>query len=138
MKSLLMILPSGRILTYRDIRFERVADLDDDDNIVGYSTKLRFHKGYYRSVIWHGTFAENAVQATAADILRGTLVRLDDVNMGATAHTHDEVLLEVDENVAENASRFLSEIMRYGFDWSDGLPIMSEETSGYYYSKAEG
>ena len=69
MKSLLMILPSGRVLTYRDIRFERVADLDDDDNIIGYSTQLRFHKGYYRSRIWHGTLCENAVQATAADIL---------------------------------------------------------------------
>jgi DNA polymerase len=137
MKSLLMILPSGRFLTYRDIRFESVADLDDDDNIVGYSTKLRFHKGYGRSVIWHGTFCENAVQATAADILRGTLVRLDDEGMGATAHTHDEVLLEVPEADAELAEGLLRDTMRQGFTWSAGLPIMSEEETGFYYSKWE-
>ena len=136
-KSLLMVLPSGRLLTYRDIRFEHVADLDDDDNVVGYSTKLRFHKGYYRSVIWHGTFAENAVQATAADILRGTLVRLDEIEMGATAHTHDEVLVEVDEDEADGTEIVLASIMRQGFDWSKGLPIMSEEETGYYYSKWE-
>ena len=132
MKSLLMILPSGRALTYRDIRFERVADLDDDDNVVGYSTQLRFHKGYYRSKIWHGTLCENAVQGTAADILRGTLVRCDDI----VAHTHDEIVAEVEEKYAEFAMHSLRNIMRRGFDWSDGLPIMSEETCGYYYSKA--
>jgi DNA polymerase len=137
MKSLLMILPSGRMLTYRDIKFERVADLDDDDQVIGYSTKLRFHKGYYRSVIWHGTLCENAVQATAADILRGTLVRLEEEGMGATAHTHDEVLLEVPEADAELATGLLRDTMRQGFDWSDGLPIMSDEETGYYYSKWE-
>lgn len=137
MKSLLMILPSGRMLTYRDIKFERVADLDDDDQVIGYSTKLRFHKGYYRSVIWHGTFCENAVQATAADILRGTLVRLDEIDMGATAHTHDEVLLEVPETEADDTSHDLAVIMRQGFGWSGGLPIMSDEETGYYYSKWE-
>jgi DNA polymerase len=139
MKSLLMILPSGRMLTYRDIRFERVADLDDDDQVVGYSTKLRFHKGYYRSVIWHGTFCENAVQATAADILRGTLVRLDSHEElpGATAHTHDEVLLEVPEAAADYTTVALSNVMRRGFWWSAGLPIMSDEETGYYYSKWE-
>jgi DNA polymerase len=141
MKSLLMILPSGRILTYRDIRFERVADLDDDDNIVGYSTKLRFHKGYYRSVIWHGTFCENAVQATAADILRGTLVRLEnqDVPVPVVAHTHDEIVVETEDGPqAADVMWTLGWVMRDGFSWSDGLPIMTEETSGYYYSKAEG
>jgi hypothetical protein len=130
-------------LTYRDIRFERVADLDDDDNIVGYSTQLRFHKGYYRSHIWHGTFCENAVQAVAADILRGTLVRLEtEINdipryMGAVAHTHDEVVLEPFEADEDIVPDLLHDVMCRGFDWSEGLPIASEENSGYYYSKAE-
>jgi hypothetical protein len=28
--------------------------------------------------------------------------------------------------------------MQQGFDWSKGLPLMSEETIGYYYTKHEG
>jgi len=28
--------------------------------------------------------------------------------------------------------------MQQGFDWSQGLPLMSEETVAYYYSKSEG
>ena len=137
MKSLLMILPSGRVLTYRDIRFENVAQLDDDDNITGYREELRFHKGYYRSSIWHGTFCENAVQAVAADILRGTLVRLSHTG-DVVAHTHDEIVVEVPDNTEDEIMRILGNIMRQGFDWSKGLPIMSEETCGYYYSKMEG
>jgi hypothetical protein len=131
-----MILPSGRFLTYRDIRWERTADLVDDDNIIGYSRKLRFHKGYYRSEIWHGTFCENAVQGVAADILRGTLVRLDDTD-DVVAHTHDEIVAEVSVGAEDTVVDVLRDIMRAGFDWSDGLPIMSEETCGYYYSKME-
>jgi hypothetical protein len=28
--------------------------------------------------------------------------------------------------------------MQRGFPWSEGLPLMSEETLGYYYSKHDG
>lgn len=28
-------------------------------------------------------------------------------------------------------------LMQTGFDWSAGLPLMSEETVAYYYTKAE-
>jgi hypothetical protein len=140
MKSLLMILPSGRALTYRDIRFESVAQLDDDDNITGYREELRFHKGYYRSSIWHGTFCENAVQAVAADILRGTLVRLEGEGLNVVAHTHDEIVIETDDDsvAAGDDQWLLGFTMREGFEWSDGLPVMSEETCGYYYTKHEG
>jgi DNA polymerase len=135
-KSLLMILPSGRLLTYRDIRFERVADLDEDDNVIGYSTQLRFYKGYGRAKVWHGTLCENAVQAVAADILRGTLVRLEAENASAVAHTHDEVVLECNEDNAVMVTAALYEVMTRGFDWSEGLPIAAEQQVGYYYSKA--
>ena len=46
--SLLCMLPSGRTLTYRDIRRERIAELDDDDKPTGKTSgiKLRFSRGY--------------------------------------------------------------------------------------------
>ena len=69
--------------------------------------------------------------------MRGTLVRLEDSAGDTVAHTHDEVVAEVNDGTEDVAMRGLGLVMRQGFDWSDGLPIMSEETSGYYYSKAE-
>jgi DNA polymerase len=114
-----------------------VAELDDDDEVIGYATKLRFWKGHNRSVIWHGTLCENVVQATAADLLRGTLVRLEEEGLGARLHSHDECLVEVPDSDVDATTVRLREIMRRGFDWTEGLPLMSEETVQSYYSKWE-
>jgi len=133
--SLLCRLPSGRHLTYRGIRFEMVDELDDDDNVIGRSRQLRFWKGRHRSKIWHGTLMENAVQAVAADVLRGILVRLEESGPGARLQSHDEVLIEVAEGDVDYATRELRRIMRQPFEWSDGLPLMSDEKTMSYYSK---
>jgi DNA polymerase len=130
-------LPSGRYLAYRGIRYEQVAETDDDGVIVGYSLKLRFWKGIARSTIWHGTLTENCVQAVAADLLRGTLVRLEHMGLHTRLHSHDEVLLEVPVEHANNVVHELRLIMRKGFSWSEGLPLMSEEEILPYYSKWE-
>jgi DNA polymerase len=131
-------LPSGRCLAYRGIKYEKVDDLDEDDNVIGQSVQLRFWKGHSRAKIWHGIFCENVVQATAADILRGTLVRLEQAGMGVRLHSHDEVLIECAEADVPGVANSLRYIMRKGFDWTDGLPLMSEETIQSYYSKWEG
>ena len=130
-------LPSGRCLTYRGIKYERVIERDDNDKVISTSTQLRFWKGHMRSIIWRGTLCENVVQATAADILRGTLVRLEMEGPGARLHSHDEVLLEVPTEDAAYAARTLREIMCRGFAWTEWLPIRSEETVQPYYSKWE-
>jgi DNA polymerase len=134
--SLFTVLPSGRLLTYRAIRYERVADVDDDGKEIGtFTTHLRFARGYARVKLWHGMLCENVVQAVAADCLRGTLRRLLDAGLNVRAHTHDECLIEVTPDAAEEAAITLRRIMQKGFPWSTGLPLMSEETAGYWYSK---
>jgi DNA polymerase len=142
--SLLMRLPSGRFLTYRALKWEDVDIEDEDGEPTGEKeTLLRYGRGYGRQKLWAGIFSENATQATAADILRGTLVRLEDLAalepdfMPTRLHTHDEILTEASEDRAEEAVAALGDIMRRGFDWSEGLPIMSDETIGDYYSKDE-
>ena len=134
--SLLCVLPSGRCLTYRDIRRERVDELDDDDQPTGKtSIKLRFSRGYGRVNLWHGMFCENAVQAVAADCLRGTLVRLEEEDFYTRLHVHDEVVIECADDNAEHYAGRLREVMQRGFEWSEGLPMMSEETVSPYYTK---
>ena len=131
---MLMWLPSGRMLAYRAWRWEQVAVKDDDDKPTGeYRTELTYGRGHGRMKLWKGILVENATQAVAADVLRGTLVRLKDSPV--RLHTHDEVLVEVEERDAEYAARTLRSTMREGFWWSEGLPLMSEETIAPYYTK---
>ena len=69
-------------------------------------------------------------------LLRGTLVRLEEAARRVRLHTHDEMLLECREGRGD-AARPARHHAR-GFDWSEGLPMMWEETEAYYYSKSEG
>jgi DNA polymerase I-like protein with 3'-5' exonuclease and polymerase domains len=99
---------------------------------------MMFSRGYGRVKLWPGMFVENFTQATAADFLRGTLVRLERDEQNVRLHTHDEILLECADHAAEDVAADLRDIMQAGFDWSEGLPLMSEETTAYYYTKHEG
>jgi len=132
--SLFCQLPSGRCLIYRDIRFESVEE-EDDDGKVTRSVQLRCSRAHGRIKLWKGIFVENVVQATAADILRGTLVRLESEGFVVRATTHDEILVETSPDKASMIARRLRAIMQQGFDWTEGLPLMSEETIAPYYSK---
>jgi len=139
--SLLARLPSGRILTYRGMRWEDVDVLDADDKPTGLKkTEMMFSRGYGRVKLWPGMFVENFTQATAADFLRGTLMRLEDNRdwMPVRLHTHDEILVETTTEMSADAMWCLGFALRQGFDWSIGLPLMSEETIGYCYTKHEG
>jgi DNA polymerase I-like protein with 3'-5' exonuclease and polymerase domains len=65
-------------------------------------------------------------------------VRLEQAGRGARLHSHDEVLVECREDEAQGVANSLRATMRQGFDWTDGLPLMSDETVQSYYSKWEG
>jgi DNA polymerase I-like protein with 3'-5' exonuclease and polymerase domains len=99
---------------------------------------MTFARGHGRVKLWPGLFVENATQAVAADVLRGTLVRLEESGaFDVRLHTHDEILVECPEDATGRVRDELRWIMRQGFDWSGGLPIMSEETIAPYYTKAK-
>jgi hypothetical protein len=67
------------------------------------------------------------VQATAADCLRETLVRLEEEGFQTVLTTHDEVVVQAAELAAQDTADALGAVMRRGFNWSDGLPLMSEK-----------
>jgi DNA polymerase len=137
--SMLMRLPSGRLLTYRGLRWEQLDVLDDDDQPTGEKTlELTYGRGHARVKLWAGILVENATQACAADFLRGTLVRLIEHKFDVRLHTHDEIVLEARAADARQVAAKLRAIMQQGFDWSEGLPLMSEETIAYGYTKHAG
>lgn len=135
--SLLCQLPSGRCLTYRGVSWDRVKETDQY-GAEHETRQLRFSRGHGRVKLWKGMMAEGATQAVAADFLRGTLRRLEDEGFRTRLHSHDEILVEAPEDCAQTTAQRLREVMRRGFDWGEGLPLMSAETIAPYYTKCGG
>jgi DNA polymerase len=143
--SLMCRLPSGRWLTYRRIRWEMVEEIDEDTGeVIDVKRELMFSRDMGRIKLWPGLACENVVQAAAADILRGTLVRLDEwwirpntAPAPVVLHTHDEVVCETEEQYADEVAQALCAVMEEGFTWSAGLPIAAETVMGRWYTKCE-
>ena len=71
--TLFMALPSGRLLSYPGVKWRTVAVLDDKGRETGeFRDEVSFRRSWRRARLYRGTLCENCVQATAADILRGT------------------------------------------------------------------
>jgi DNA polymerase len=140
--ALFMALPSGRLLTYPRPRWRDVDVLDRNDKPTGEKRhELSFRRARRRAKLWAGTFCENATQAVAADILRLTVTRIETnpalAFMPIRMTTHDEIVCEVDEARAEEAKAILRREMLTLPDWATGLPLQSEESTNFYYTKAK-
>jgi DNA polymerase I-like protein with 3'-5' exonuclease and polymerase domains len=137
-----MALPSGRLLTYPRPRWRDVDVLDRNGKPTGEKrNELSFRRAHGRVKLWHGVLCENAVQATAADILRQTVTRIETnpalAFMPIRMTTHDEIVCEVDEARADEAKALLRREMLTVSDWAAGLPLQSEENVSPYYTKAK-
>jgi DNA polymerase I-like protein with 3'-5' exonuclease and polymerase domains len=93
-----------------------------------------------RAKLWRGTLAENSTQAVAADLLRLAVTRIETnpalAFMPIRMTTHDEIVCEVDEARADEAKALLRREMLTLPEWASGLPLQSEETINFYYTKA--
>jgi hypothetical protein len=139
---LFMALPSGRLLSYPRPRWREVDILDRDGKPTGEKrNELSFRRAHGRAKLWHGVFCENAVQATAADLLRATVTRIETnpalAFMPIRMTTHDEIVCEVDKARAEEAKALLRAEMLTLPDWAAGLPLQSEESVCAWYTKSK-
>lgn len=121
-------LPSGRVLCYP------YAKLGSDG--VSYAKAAwkpaADAKEWPRARLWKGLACENICQAAANDILRYSLRQLP----GATLHVHDEIVLEVPEETADQAKQHLSAVMCTPPAWATGLPLKAEIKVMRRYGKA--
>lgn len=129
--TLLCKLPDGRFIAYPMARVEKVERFDKEMNAITYIN------GQARRTLWMGLQVENNTQATAASMLRQTLVKLETTVKDAevVGHTHDEIICETTEENAEPFAERLKAIMVEGFDWTKGLPLGAEAMSSWYYHK---
>jgi hypothetical protein len=128
--TLFMTLPSGRRLAYPEARmvpgkFEETCNIRHKSNA----------KGAWADVdTWYGTLVENAVQATARDLLVAAMQRLEAADYKVVLHVHDEIVCEVPEDFGSQ-DEFLRLMLELPA-WAAGLPIAGKVRSGKRYAKS--
>jgi len=134
-------LPSGRALCYPGVQrtLETAPWGEEVYQLSAIKGNLRPKQGetdWPRAKLWKGLLAENATQAVAADILRGTLrTAVLDHDWPVIGHTHDEIVMEVDINDVESSKTGLQYMMESTPEWAHGLPLSAKMGSGERYGK---
>lgn len=134
------LLPCGRILCYPEARIRIVEGRYGPERVLS-AAKGNWHPkagsvdGWPRHTLWHGILAENVTQAICASLLRASQRLLDEWGWPAVMDTHDEDLIEVEEDEEEEAARALEAAMLHDHGWNRGLPLAVETTGGMVYGK---
>lgn len=129
--SLITTLPCGRPLTYPRARFDKI------ERFGKMQETLTYVNGMGRALTYGGKLGQNGCQGLAASILRGTIHKLEERETEAEVigHTHDEILNEIDEDLAGPFAERLHGVMVEGFEWSEGLPLAADISTCWYYTK---
>lgn len=112
-------LPSGRELIYRN------AKVRPDDLHITYEVCSK-GAGAQTVETYGGRLVENITQAVARDLLALALRWLDLKDYKVVAHVHDEVIVEVPREGADDALCDISKTMCTGADWTEGLPLAAD------------
>lgn len=110
-------LPSGRRVWYREPR-------QDKD---GQWTFELARRG--RQKVFGAKTAEHATSGIARDLLGCALASLEKGGLDVVLHVHDEVVVEVPEERAQEAIEAVRSCMQEGPAWAPGLPIKAEATA---------
>ncbi len=115
-------LPSGRTLDYG-----RLKPVKQNDKIQ-YVAMMPKNGKRVPVKLWGGLVAENASQALARDIFSHMLCKINDIGNGVELimHVHDEVVVEVDADKAEQALDQIIQIMSTPPDWIPDIPVSAE------------
>lgn len=125
---LLVKLPSGRFLMYREPQIE-------DDGRITYMGVNGYTRKWERLDTYGGKMVENITQAAARDILMHGFKQATDSGMDIVLRVHDELVAEADETEAEGCLPALCGYMTDAPDWAEGLPLAAEGYISRRYKK---
>lgn len=122
------VLPSGRMIMYRKAQAKRVRRQGKYGSFETWELKYFGQKqGHWMWVhAYGGLLCENAVQATARDLLADALVRAEADGLRPVQHAHDEAGCEVPESAGKEGLDWLRQIMQTPPDWARGLPVVAD------------
>ena len=114
-------LPSGRQIQYFSLRQDEQGSW-----CYGVDKKVRWLHG--------GSVLENVVQAMARDIVADQMLTVAK-EMRVVGWTHDEIIAVVPERDADDALKYMIEVMSVPPSWAPGLPLGAEGGHAEAYSK---
>lgn len=125
-----LVLPNGRNITFRNVRVEPVVPMWGGAPVM--TPTYREPYGFRKSV-YGGLLMSYICQGSCSDILRDCMLALDyDVCM----HVHDEIVMEVGTDEAEEALEHLLCVMSTPPVWAEGFPLTCEGFVGEHYTKS--
>ena len=124
-------LPSGRRLSY--IRPKIDYDNIFNKYIITYEGIDPTTKKSKRLTTYGGKLVENIVQAIARDVLAQSMINLKNNGFNIVMHVHDEIVLEVEENVSSIEE--VCEIMCKENKYLKGLKLKADGFESKYYKK---
>jgi DNA polymerase len=129
---LFITLPSGRRLAYIKPRLKPGKFGND---ALTYEGTDQNTKQWKRLDTYGGKLVENIVQATARDLLREAMLKVDAANYNIVMHVHDEIVLEEIDNPGNKYLKDICAIMSENPVWATGLPLGAEGYVTDYYKK---
>lgn len=123
-------LPSGRKLFYPD---PHIKLNNFDKEAVHFKTQL--NNAWVTESTYGGKLVENITQAVARDCLALTLMRLYDNGLPAIMHIHDEAVIEVPKDVADEYLDIVEKTFALPIPWADGLVLTAAGFTNDYYMK---
>lgn len=123
-------LPSGRKLFYPD---PHIKLNNFDKEAVHFKTQL--NNAWVTESTYGGKLVENIIQAIARDCLALTLTRLYDNGLPAIMHIHDEAVVEVPKDEADEYLDIVEKTFALPIPWAEGLVLTAAGFTNDYYMK---
>lgn len=123
-------LPSGRKLFYPD---PHIKLNNFDKEAVHFKTQL--NNAWVTESTYGGKLVENITQAIARDCLALTLTRLSGNGLPAIMHIHDEAVIEVPKDEADEYLDIVEKTFALPIPWAEGLVLTAAGFTNDYYMK---
>lgn len=123
-------LPSGRKLFYPD---PHIKLNNFDKEAVHFKTQL--NNAWVTESTYGGKLVENITQAVARDCLALTLMRLSKNGLPAIMHIHDEAVIEVPKDEADEYLDIVEKTFALPIPWAEGLALTAAGFTNDYYMK---
>lgn len=126
-------LPSGRLLSYCDPGTKIIkTKYGVEKEVISFMGMHPITNKWDLCHTYGGKLTENIVQATARDLLREALFRLEKRGFNTVLHVHDEILAdEPDGSRLEEFRKTIAEVPV----WAKGCPMDADGWSGFRYRK---
>jgi len=128
-------LPSGRKLTYRDVKNSiRLKTNEEGETVQEWVTTAEVLRKdrIQRVALYGGLLTENLIQAIARDVFATHILELNRQGLPPLFTVHDEAVLEVEPDVTP---RDIEHLMSKTPEWIPGCPIGAEAVEVPYYQK---